>query len=279
MEYWKKRYSGNSSISEWTSNNLKNYYFSLLTGKYQFFDDLKLPFAWYRYQSSSTYDNGNYAYYRSSTPTSSLAYTFYSKKNENYIYAYYRYNYYEWHSIRCFKNEYNPVIRTVKFDTKWWDLLPDIKVIDWKTLRLSKNPINTGYKFERWYKDEDWTQPYDMMAPVNEDITLYAKWVCAEGYIKNWNECLPVDTTQWTEWYNFNALNVTWSDGQVLFTIMDRNLWATQAWTWTDSSYGYYYQWWNNYWFANAWAIKTSIWSVNASLYGPLNYYLSTGFI
>ena len=31
-------------------------------------------------------------------------------------------------------------------------------------------------------------------------------------------------------------------------TIMDRNLWALEAWTWRNS-YWYYYQWWNNYGF------------------------------
>ena len=35
-------------------------------------------------------------------------------------------------------------------------------------------------------------------------------------------------------------------------TIMDRNLGASMTWAWADAdprSYGYHYQWWNNYWF------------------------------
>jgi len=36
------------------------------------------------------------------------------------------------------------------------------------------------------------------------------------------------------------------------FTIMDRNLWAEEAWSWIGAkkkSYWNHYQWWNNYWF------------------------------
>lgn len=41
-------------------------------------------------------------------------------------------------------------------------------------------------------------------------------------------------------------------------TIMDKNLWATSTDINSTDSYGYYYQWWNNYGFANAWTLSTS---------------------
>ena len=52
------------------------------------------------------------------------------------------------------------------------------------------------------------------------------------------------------------------------FTIMDRNLWASEIWVWADAStgsYGYYYQWWNNYWFSPYKNITTSSGPINVS--------------
>ena len=66
----------------------------------------------------------------------------------------------------------------------------------------------------------------------------------------------------------------------VSFTIMDRNLWAENTW-----AYGYYYQWWNNYWFGGNQftpAISTDL--VQTNTYNnlpwwPWNYYSSSNFI
>ena len=51
---------------------------------------------------------------------------------------------------------------------------------------------------------------------------------------------------------NFNDIVYTWVVRWKLFTItlMDRNLWAKETWAWAGAStdsYGYYYQWWNNF--------------------------------
>lgn len=37
-------------------------------------------------------------------------------------------------------------------------------------------PIKEGFVFQGWYVDQECTQAYDFEAPVNSDITLYAKW-------------------------------------------------------------------------------------------------------
>ena len=92
------------------------------------------------------------------------------------------------------------------------------------------------------------------------------------------------DTTQWVEWEDFEALDVKASDWEtVLFTIMDRNLGATESWTWTDS-YGYFYQWWNNYGFSSeAWTYPansgTDLIDITWEWYGPWKYYSSDKFI
>ena len=86
--------------------------------------------------------------------------------------------------------------------------------------------------------------------------------------------------------YNFKDLDVyyitsTWSI--IHKTLMDRNLWASTTWAWNSApqtSYWYYYQWWNNYWFQTTWTITSkSSTRVNASSYWPSNPYLSGTFI
>ena len=59
---------------------------------------------------------------------------------------------------------------------------------------------------------------------------------------------------------NFEAQFITITDWTDTITILDRNLWATVAWTWCDYKtnwwycpydevYWYHFQWWNNHWF------------------------------
>ena len=85
--------------------------------------------------------------------------------------------------------------------------------------------------------------------------------------ILNWDD---------TSRMNFSYKEIIVSDGSNTFILMDRNLGAKDAWDWTtwedesanyDSAsdyYGYYYQWWNNYWFsaktknAGAWKVFTN---------------------
>ena len=69
------------------------------------------------------------------------------------------------------------------------------------------------------------------------------------------------------------------SNSSECITIMDHNLWAVTNDITNPDSYGYYYQWWNNHWFSNNWSIATSSSQVNASWYGPWNYYESSTFI
>jgi len=88
------------------------------------------------------------------------------------------------------------------------------------------------------------------------------------SYTLNWNE-------------NFTGGVITITDWNETYTIMDRNLWATSTGVDSSDSYWYYFQWWNNYWFSsdpNA-SITTSSEQVDASGYGPWNYYSSSIFL
>ena len=55
--------------------------------------------------------------------------------------------------------------------------------------------------------------------------------------------------------------------------MLDRNLWATSNDINSPTSYGQYFQWWNNYWFpSNTWAIKTTNKRTNVSSYKPSSF-------
>lgn len=60
--------------------------------------------------------------------------------------------------------------------------------------------------------------------------------------------------------------------------IMDRNLWATSNDVNSVDSYGYIYQWWNNYWLENEEDHRTNQWLQWNNSYNNHGYY-STGFI
>ena len=88
------------------------------------------------------------------------------------------------------------------------------------------------------------------------------------------------DASHWSVWSGFYDLDVKGADWKTLFTIMDRNLWATTTWYGdTDTAYGYYYKWWNNYWFDSSKSISPSTSTVDAGGYWPDNYYYSKTFI
>ena len=100
---------------------------------------------------------------------------------------------------------------------------------------------------------------YSLSYTWNTDAEVFTAWIIS---IPN-----PDDPTKW-------------------FTIMDRNLWATTTWAWTNAgieSYGYYYQWWNNYGFHVTWDIENiqnyDEANIDATQYGPGNYYSSSIFI
>ena len=77
------------------------------------------------------------------------------------------------------------------------------------------------------------------------------------------------------------VINYPWCDTPDItvwaYTISACNVWTNTAWL-TASSYGNYYQWWNNGW-TPSWTLTPSTTLVNASWYWPWNYYNNTTFI
>lgn len=65
---------------------------------------------------------------------------------------------------------------TVTFDSKGGTEINPDNVIPGETATEPANPTKNGSTFKGWYTDENYTTLYDFSTPVNEDITLYAKW-------------------------------------------------------------------------------------------------------
>ena len=68
-----------------------------------------------------------------------------------------------------------------------------------------------------------------------------------------------------TEWREFTWIwTITISNWEDSITMLDRNLWATEKWTW-ENSYWYYFQYWNNFWFSHNSLNNTGEQKVNIS--------------
>ena len=162
------------------------------------------------------------------------------------------------------------ITNTLTFDPNWWTTLVwPVVVISGTTISLSDyKSEKTDYEFI-WWNSDSWA--IDVLPDgylVKQDSTLYAIY---RRTSRAWS----------TESWDFEILYIK-SPTRTLFTIMDRNLWAIGTWAWSSAnlpSYWSYYQWWNNYWFANTWVITTSSTQTNANGNGPSNYYNSSVFI
>ena len=68
--------------------------------------------------------------------------------------------------------------RTVTFDVNGHGTAPDPQTVDIGTKAVKPaDPVQTGWRFDGWYTDEDCTAAYDFDSVVTDNITLYAKWV------------------------------------------------------------------------------------------------------
>lgn len=90
-----------------------------------------------------------------------------------------------------------------------------------------------------------------------------SSWIVIQWTL--WSAGIFADYTQW-------LISITW-DWTIWYTIMDKNIWATEIYndwdTLSEANCGYYFQWWNNYGFPFTWSVITSSTQVDASNYGP----------
>lgn len=64
----------------------------------------------------------------------------------------------------------------VSFDTFGGTAIPDRVILGGQAIKTVTLPFKAGYLFTGWYVDPSWNIPYNLNAPVNEDLTLYAGW-------------------------------------------------------------------------------------------------------
>jgi len=149
-------------------------------------------------------------------------------------------------------------------------------IVSWVIDNLWENPTREGYIFTGWYTEPQWGVKFDPeTTSITENMTLYAHWEsnCPEGqeYAETDEQCYPsraiIRDSESGEIIQIN--DQQWSDLELYFlksdgttghyTIMDRNMWATEVYNWhfdttvNTWSLWYHYQWWNNYWFASCW--------------------------
>ena len=236
----------------------------------QFANDLLLPPVGYRGVNKVVRGQGyDGRYWSSSSSSSNWGKALYMRFNSSSVNPQDEENRSNWMSIRCVKETPNITWNLVDVHLNWWS-----KVViaftgtawSWKIIALW-TPTRDSYSIFAWWYSTSWFDSWTELTTWSTvPFNLYAKWDCAEWFINSWDVCVFTqnDNQQWDdlELYFFDS---TWALSH--YTIMDRNMWATEVYnqqystnlsvinTW---SFGYYYQWWNNYWFANEWSITTT---------------------
>ena len=146
-----------------------------------------------------------------------------------------------WFSVRCFADTTpNEVI--LSFETNWWQKIQWQSVpLNWTAHVIWYDPVKDGYTFWWWYKDEEFTQPFQFgVDVVTEDTTIYAKWTDKPRCQNQWTQY------NWVVW-NCEEWTITVTNESQSITIKDMNVWATTVWYGEDAdmaSYWLYYQWW-----------------------------------
>lgn len=65
---------------------------------------------------------------------------------------------------------------TINFNTNGGNSISSQEIEEGNKAIRPSNPIKNGYTFVDWYKNSNLTQVFDFNTPINENITLYAKW-------------------------------------------------------------------------------------------------------
>lgn len=72
-------------------------------------------------------------------------------------------------------------ISTVSFNSNGGSQISSVSVSDGASIEQPLSPIKSGYIFYGWYTDAALTTKFNFDSPINNNITLYAKWVSESG--------------------------------------------------------------------------------------------------
>lgn len=181
----------------------------------------------------------------------------------------------------------NAMVETyLKLPVCWYRNKPNY--VDGLTCYLSCTSINSTTTIPFGVAlNYNWTINYNNASPHS-----------ASGYpIRAFKNTVVIPDNTWTTLYDWSSI-ASWAwifhnatlwlisvsgDGTTWATMADKNVWAINAYNpWdakSESNCGYFFQWGNNYPFPMSWDLTTSSTQVDASVYGPWNYYYSNIFI
>lgn len=145
-----------------------------------------------------------------------------------------------------------------------------------------------------WTSKWTWNNTYYLYLD-NSSISTYSLNRASALTIRPFKNVPVIPTSSWVKLYG-TSIEAGWifinnsewlislsGDWQTWVTIANKNLWATNVWTYwsalSEANCGKYYQWGNNYWFPFTWTITTSSTKINAQSYWPWNYYSSSTYI
>ena len=79
-----------------------------------------------------------------------------------------------------------PQLKTLMFDSQGGSYVESISVPAGTKVKAPTDPTRIGYSFAGWYTDEEYAKSYVFNQPVNDTITLYAKWMPLAPDTKNY---------------------------------------------------------------------------------------------
>ena len=147
-------------------------------------------------------------------------------------------------------------------------------------------PTRNNSAFVGWYSNKDLTTEFDFDSEIIQDTTVYAKYGCDDGYRESIDKmsCVPTQASDGTLVQDLHLYFIDESSKVTHYVIMDRNMWASEVFNQdttnqNTSSFGNYYQWWNNYGFKYDDVIAKTITTSNKqipysewSVYEPSTY-------
>ncbi len=78
------------------------------------------------------------------------------------------------------ETEYVVLLCTVKFDSRLGSDVAEQTVESGNKATKPVNPTRSGYVFDNWYVDKNYSKVFDFNTAITQDLTLYAKWTAQE---------------------------------------------------------------------------------------------------
>lgn len=185
--------------------------------------------------------------------------------------------------VDSIKNK-SEIVCTITVAQESWYIL----ISDWTNwIELKTSPTILRYHADYYTESSDVSTEYSTITTNWWDVIWTYNYVSVDNKKTVFDSLIASLKTKWianaTITHDTVAGEITMQNGQWSFTIMDKNLWATQIYedgdNLSETNCGKYFQRWNNNWFDWTGTITTSSVQVDTTGYWPWNYYTGTDFI